>query len=85
MKTKDIKKNINNEMESMISSNFDSVISRIEKKKGVIIEMEKDNNQKVADRCNTTVSNLDCPNHGTAWSYRDNTTRPQMTDAFSPI
>lgn len=46
MKTKDIKKNINNEMESMISSNFDSVISKIEKKKGVIIEMEKEKNNK---------------------------------------
>ena len=42
-------------------------------------------NQKVADRCNTIVSNLDCPNHGTAWSYKDNIMRPQMTDAFSPI
>ena len=41
MKTKDIKKNINSEMECLISSDFDSVISKIEKKKGVIIEMEK--------------------------------------------
>ena len=41
MKTKDIKKNINSEIECLISSDFDSVISKIEKKKGVIIEMEK--------------------------------------------
>lgn len=45
MKTKDIKKNINNEMECLISSDFDSVISKIEKKKGVIIEMEKSKNK----------------------------------------
>ena len=41
MKTKDIKENINKEMECLISSDFSSVISKIENKKGVIIEMEK--------------------------------------------
>ena len=41
MKAKDIKKKINNEMECLISSDFDSVISKIENKKGVIIEMER--------------------------------------------
>lgn len=46
MKKKDIKKKIGNEFESLISSNFDSVISKIEKKKGVIIEMEKPKSNK---------------------------------------
>ena len=36
MKTKDIKENINKEMECLISSDFSSVISKIENKKGVI-------------------------------------------------
>lgn len=46
MKITEIKKSINNEMNYLISSDFDSVIKKIEKRKGVIVNMDNSRSKK---------------------------------------